>query len=666
MTSRTEKDRESQRVQEVRRRSQFLAAPSWRALHRKENDWQLAKHTLPAYIPRGSRNSWDPLQGYLEQLPRSKRYCQGLAKTEHRHLQESELSSSSDSDSSGSDSDSESDAPSPVPKPWLKNASKPTWPDPAVIDILIQQACCPLDLSMETTIDDLENSCGSCCARTPRPELRSCTAVDYAEACSSSVQQQADPTQPGSFDTSCSFPLQDMDVDALAGPAVRTGYKGDWLEVSPALLQYWEKASLEPYATPKSVLYYALCPESMQGQARQFFRDLSVVYSMSNLGSHLPAPPSVPGEGPVRIVSSLVPAPVVPAAEALRADPGADLLAHRTRGRAPHSQEDKAFLEGLRAACQGLQQSLASDPPQSMLGYMSSLEEHWDAGASVVVYVLLPCSNWRALAASALFEAASCLAPATGAAGLQCPSGSSRSRLNITLQVVSHTCLGDLSGAAVRALAFTVYDKIRRQPCASDSQASQDNPPPPPTPPVIGFDFSESASPEPPTEVLQACRQPMQASSSLLHEPLFVLPAEQCGDGSHPEARTIHCCYTWGGVSSPGRGMVGRKWVAVCWTDCRGELLEARLLPGPSLVAGEVEENALRDMCNALLQETFRVAARSAAAAGNRYARFFTIPLVRAKQLPFGVHRTESRLPDQGNPVNCHRVRWRCSGSLNA
>jgi hypothetical protein len=56
------------------------------------------------------------------------------------------------------------------------------------------------------------------------------------------------------------------------------------------MLAFWEKLRLEPYSTKKSVVYFALCPESdgLESMAINFFKDLSAVYEVCLLGTHQP------------------------------------------------------------------------------------------------------------------------------------------------------------------------------------------------------------------------------------------------------------------------------------------------------------------------------------------------------------------------------------------
>ncbi|KAL6011623.1 hypothetical protein ACLOJK_002071 [Asimina triloba] len=59
-------------------------------------------------------------------------------------------------------------------------------------------------------------------------------------------------------------------------PAILVGYQDDWLKTSSNSLQLWEKAPLEPYAMPKPMGYYVVCPEinPLMSAAADFFQQL--------------------------------------------------------------------------------------------------------------------------------------------------------------------------------------------------------------------------------------------------------------------------------------------------------------------------------------------------------------------------------------------------------
>ncbi|CAN0858197.1 Mediator of RNA polymerase II transcription subunit 13 [Linum grandiflorum] len=65
----------------------------------------------------------------------------------------------------------------------------------------------------------------------------------------------------------------------LPSPSILVGYQDDWLKTSPSSLQLWEKAPFEPYASPKPITYYVVCPDidSLTSAAADFFQQLGTV-----------------------------------------------------------------------------------------------------------------------------------------------------------------------------------------------------------------------------------------------------------------------------------------------------------------------------------------------------------------------------------------------------
>ncbi|CAD7697688.1 unnamed protein product [Ostreobium quekettii] len=181
-----------------------------------------------------------------------------------------------------------------------------SWGDAAVLDLVIQQANAVVDLSLDRAIEFAEEQMGcpfvdASVGRAKGPEsplLRQCSnpqakhsALAYVEMCSESESQGGkDAWRTGS--KSRVGPAQRPLSVHLSEPSVLLGYQGDWLETSPSMARLWDKASFEPYSSPKPVVYYAICPDSMSGQLKVFLKDVSAVYEASNLGSHRPAPPS--------------------------------------------------------------------------------------------------------------------------------------------------------------------------------------------------------------------------------------------------------------------------------------------------------------------------------------------------------------------------------------
>nr|GLL32579.1 mediator of RNA polymerase II transcription subunit 13 isoform X1 [Ipomoea trifida] len=79
-------------------------------------------------------------------------------------------------------------------------------------------------------------------------------------------------------------------IAAVPYPGILVGYQDDWLKTSPSSLQLWEKAPFEPYAMPKNMLYYVVCPDidPLTKAATDFFQQLGTVYDTCKLGTHSP------------------------------------------------------------------------------------------------------------------------------------------------------------------------------------------------------------------------------------------------------------------------------------------------------------------------------------------------------------------------------------------
>ncbi|KAJ0968254.1 hypothetical protein J5N97_025171 [Dioscorea zingiberensis] len=79
-------------------------------------------------------------------------------------------------------------------------------------------------------------------------------------------------------------------LSVLPLPPFLVGYQDDWLKTSVNCLQFWDKAPLEPYALPKPVTYFAICPDIdfLTTSATDFFQQLGVVYETCKLGTHSP------------------------------------------------------------------------------------------------------------------------------------------------------------------------------------------------------------------------------------------------------------------------------------------------------------------------------------------------------------------------------------------
>ena len=84
-------------------------------------------------------------------------------------------------------------------------------------------------------------------------------------------------------------------AEKIEVPKLLVGYKENWIEVAPSdAAFFWEKTNLQPYASPKNFNYFVLAPNfsnqipSIKSSIDMFFKELSCIYEVCNLGSHRP------------------------------------------------------------------------------------------------------------------------------------------------------------------------------------------------------------------------------------------------------------------------------------------------------------------------------------------------------------------------------------------
>ncbi|KAF6157885.1 hypothetical protein GIB67_015201 [Kingdonia uniflora] len=130
----------------------------------------------------------------------------------------------------------------------------------------------------------------------PISPTHSSVASSFLKVCRTSDGARMDETIPNRLNqeicSSESDPCSRLKqtVLALPSPAILVGYQDDWLKTSANSLQLWEKAPLEPYALPKPMTYYVVCPDidPLTSAAADFFQQLGTVYETCKLGSHTP------------------------------------------------------------------------------------------------------------------------------------------------------------------------------------------------------------------------------------------------------------------------------------------------------------------------------------------------------------------------------------------
>lgn len=73
-------------------------------------------------------------------------------------------------------------------------------------------------------------------------------------------------------------------------PSVLVTSEKDFLALSPLSIKFWEKLLLEPYAYPRDIGYLVVAPDNefVLQRTRTYFRELSTMYEVSQLGRHCP------------------------------------------------------------------------------------------------------------------------------------------------------------------------------------------------------------------------------------------------------------------------------------------------------------------------------------------------------------------------------------------
>ena len=75
----------------------------------------------------------------------------------------------------------------------------------------------------------------------------------------------------------------DDQCEPLPVPNITVGHEKDFMSLSPLSVNFWETLSLEPYSTPRDVVYLVIAPDNdfLVGNTKTFFRNLSMVYEVS-------------------------------------------------------------------------------------------------------------------------------------------------------------------------------------------------------------------------------------------------------------------------------------------------------------------------------------------------------------------------------------------------
>lgn len=274
-------------------------------------------------------------------------------------------------------------------------------------------------------------------------------------------------------------------ITVLPLPSLLVGYQDDWLKTSVNSLNLWEKAPFEPYASPKPMAYYALCPniEILKSCATDFLLQLGTVYEACKLGSHSPHPNSSQSDiGPDKINSSGI--VLVDCPQSLKAG-SSDVICGSISDYLDMISKDwdvKSFLQALTRSLRSLSFSSLSSANQKEGSNMPC----------TVIYVICPFPDPVAVLqtlveASAVIGSMSCssdreqrsllnlqvtkaLSLATDEAiASNVPMLSGFSIPKVVLQTVSlefllRNCRPSDDLAIMKEFAFTLYNKARRIP----------------------------------------------------------------------------------------------------------------------------------------------------------------------------------------------------------
>ncbi len=86
--------------------------------------------------------------------------------------------------------------------------------------------------------------------------------------------RMAGPATKGNTDDQC---------EPLPVPSVTLGHERDFLSISPLALHFWDSLGMEPFSTPRDVVYIVVAPDNefLVGKVKRFFKNLSNVYEVS-------------------------------------------------------------------------------------------------------------------------------------------------------------------------------------------------------------------------------------------------------------------------------------------------------------------------------------------------------------------------------------------------
>ena len=294
-------------------------------------------------------------------------------------------------------------------------------------------------------------------------------------------------------------------------------------------IEYWEKIQLQPFSPKKTFFYYVLHPNNFshfQGIIKDYFKELSCIYEVCNLGIHKPFyNPNYP--------NGFIPVPFdLPFHQSPTPTSSSTSFNRSTASPEPPNQSHSPpihdeFIDFFKF-CSKLKTEISSHKLFS--------------DNCLVIYLLNPF-----LYTTSRFDLLKCLSVIY--------SGLS-SKQNIVFQIIPFEHVFNYqrnSMNVLKEIAFSVFNKCRR---ISYNHPTQSHPP------IPTFNHPLSSV----TNKSNPAHSNLHQNTNIyrLYEPLFILSTQP--------NRSFHCGYT---------RSFDNKWIVMVFTDNKGELLEQRSIPIP-------------------------------------------------------------------------------------
>ncbi|XP_078439793.1 RNA polymerase II transcription mediator [Wolffia australiana] len=394
-------------------------------------------------------------------------------------------------------------------------------------------------------------------------------------------------------------------ISLVPFPAFLVGYQDDWLKTSSSSLEVWEKGPLEPYALPKPITYYAICPDIdlLTYAAIDFILQLGTVYETCKLGTHSPIGSAGPTDQNCgKSSSGLILLECPPSLKGAGRNISSISSVSDFFGALESAWDVSSYLNALTKALKNLKLMSTSGINQKDI----------KGGSCTVVYVVCPFPEPTAVLQTVV-EASATLGSSYFSAdkerrsllqtqvskalsGVSAFDEASTSSLlvlsgfnmsKLVLQIVTIDSLLRVKPgnelAMLKEYAFSVYNKARRVPRSFASAGG-----------TLWKENLDSRWDGSSWQTLRSVDGSFSYHDDIrfLYEPLFILSEpssieqgvsclsspraeDLLADGldsTEAEARapSLHCCYGW---------TEDWRWMVCIWTDSRGELLDSQVFP---------------------------------------------------------------------------------------